>query len=323
MIIIGAGLSGLIAGRILQTKFIKPTIFEAQASLPNNHSAVLRFRTSVVGDRTAIPFRRVSMIKCLHPVRNPVADALTYSYKCSGSLRSDRSINSGSKAEERFIAPLDFIPRLAADLDIKFGVKTSHFSSIEESANAGPIISTIPMPALMHLLDYDRTYPEFHSVGGTNISFTVKDCDAYVSVYDPAPDSMVARISVTGDKCVCEVPHATYEWDDGDHTFVVTRACELLGIHPSAIDHSSVRVKHAQYSKILPIDEKIRKDFMHWATERFNIYSLGRFATWKPGLLLDDIVKDVDQITTWARAGNAYERKRVALNHNIGYGVNV
>jgi hypothetical protein len=33
-----------------------------------------------------------------------------------------------------------------------------------------------------------------------------------------------------------------------------------------------------------------------WATEKFNIYSLGRFATWKPGLLLDDIVGDVNVI---------------------------
>ena len=45
------------------------------------------------------------------------------------------------------------------------------------------------------------------------------------------------------------------------------------------------------------MDEKIRKSFIVRATKDFGIYSLGRFATWRPGLLLDDCVKDIRVIT--------------------------
>ena len=43
---------------------------------------------------------------------------------------------------------------------------------------------------------------------------------------------------------------------------------------------------------MLPIDNELRKEFMHYATANFNIYSLGRFATWRP-ILLDDVVDDL------------------------------
>ena len=57
-----------------------------------------------------------------------------------------------------------------------------------------------------------------------------------------------------------------------------------------------------KYAKIQPIDETARKQFLAWATDNFNIFSLGRFATWRPGLLLDDLVQDVQRIEKWAFA---------------------
>ena len=59
--VIGAGLAGLLAGNMLRHR--DPVIHEVQPSLPNNHSAVLRFRSSAVGDVLNIPFQKVKMIK--------------------------------------------------------------------------------------------------------------------------------------------------------------------------------------------------------------------------------------------------------------------
>src|SRR5580765_6406324 len=118
MIIVGAGLAGLLCANMMIRR--KPTVVEKQPQLPNNHSAVLRFRTAVVGDVLGVPFRQVNMIKCPVPWRNPVSDSLAYSYKCTGKYLSDRSITAGIVQQTRYIAPSDLIDRMAQDVDINF-----------------------------------------------------------------------------------------------------------------------------------------------------------------------------------------------------------
>ncbi len=62
--------------------------------------------------------------------------------------------------------------------------------------------------------------------------------------------------------------------------------------------------------KILPIDEDVRKRFIMWASDKHQVYSLGRFATWRPGLLLDDVVNDVRVIQRIHKQGNYEHRSR-------------
>ena len=63
MIIFGAGLAGLLAGNMLRS--LNPKVWEAQSSLPNNHEALLRFRTDRVGTSCAIPFKKVDVSKAI------------------------------------------------------------------------------------------------------------------------------------------------------------------------------------------------------------------------------------------------------------------
>lgn len=154
--IFGAGMAGLLAGRMLARR--NPTIHEVAPSLPNTHSAVLRFRTSVVGDVAGIPFRKVSMIRSALPWKNPVADALAYSYKNTGVRRSDRSIASGDVAAPRWIAPSDFILQLSLGTRILFDVPPNRINDMAKGVQT-PIISTIPMPTLMRALDYPSPRP--------------------------------------------------------------------------------------------------------------------------------------------------------------------
>ena len=63
MIIVGAGLAGLLAARCM--KHMSPIICEKQSELPNNHSALLRFRSDVVSEMTGIPFKKVSVQKAV------------------------------------------------------------------------------------------------------------------------------------------------------------------------------------------------------------------------------------------------------------------
>lgn len=291
-------MAGLIAGRMLSRH--APTILEAQPSLPNNHSAVLRFRSSVVGDVLGIPFKKVKMIKTAVPWRNPVADALAYSFKNTGVQRSDRSINSGLVAEDRFIAPPDFIAQLASGLNISYS-RPLGFDADPSYDERPPIISTIPMPALMAALNYPNQ-PAFGSVAGVNIKTRICHTDAYVSLLVPDPSLPFSRLSITGDEFVIECPKCI-EIFDAEGVF--SSACNLLGIGPMW-RVSELEVFPSRYAKITPIEEDARRSFLHWATDNYNIFSLGRFATWRPNLLLDDLVQDIRLIESWITKTDRY-----------------
>ena len=300
--IVGCGMAGLLAANMLYRH--QPVVFERQNALPHNHSAVLRFRTGTVGDVLGIPFKRVTMIKASATWSNPVADALAYSFKVTGQYRSDRSITAGTVTDTRYVAPPGLIARMAKQIPAE-SIRLNHdYSFSHNLTREQAVISTIPMPALMRALDYPHQL-EFRYQSGRNIHATIEDADAYVSLMVPDPDNPISRISITGDQAIIECVMVENHWAI-DH--VMDSAANLLGI-PRNKFHDIAEHKQ-QYQKIVPIDDEARKSFMFWATDNHSIFSLGRFATWRPGLLLDDLVKDVQKISGWLTAS----RYDVALN---------
>ncbi len=297
-LIVGAGMAGLLAGCMLRDHII----IEQKTSLPNNHQAVLRFRTRAVAEALNIPFKSVKMMKCVQQWKNPVADQLSYSWKANGTAQLRSSVSANGEVAERFIAPPDLISQMAKMCIIDYGRGlTDDFCSAWLNKT---IISTIPMPALMTFLGWEEK-PEFKSRSGWVIRLRLREVDAYCSVYDPDPLSPVTRASITGDLMIIEMGTLTSSSD------AISRASELLGVPEFCIlpgqDEAPVS---QQYAKILPIDENARKRFIIWATEKFNIYSLGRFATWRPGLLLDDVVNDVRVIQRLMNGGSSYHHKK-------------
>jgi len=281
--IIGAGMAGLLAARMLARH--KPVVWEAQSALPNNHSAVLRFRTPQVGDILGIPFRKVRMVKETIAWHGGVADIMAYSHKVTGERRTDRSIPWEMVVAERWIAPPDFIQQMAEGVDIRFDHAWNFFEGDEKA------ISTIPMSVLMKFLDYpDR--PKFSYMNGINFSARIRGCDAYTSLYIPDPELPFSRVSITGNELIIECHGTTMQEFSTDGELVVSMACRLMGIDEDQVE--SIQLHEQKYAKILPIDEGARRTFIHWAsTIQGRAFSLGRFATWRPGLLLDDLIQDV------------------------------
>jgi hypothetical protein len=90
---------------------------------------------------------------------------------------------------------------------------------------------------------------------------------------------------------------------------IASEAGRKLGVREMHI--TDVKCQEQPYAKILPIDNRIRQRFIIWASDEKRVYALGRFATWRPTLLLDDAVNDVRQIQKLiSDPGSAYPHKK-------------
>jgi len=289
-IIVGAGLSGLIAASMLRTEIRE--VWEAQQGLPNNHHALLRFKSSLVGDACGIPFRQVDVMKATDKWRNPVADAISYSLKCTDTATLRSSTTASGQVEKRYIAPSDLINRLSSQVSDKILFDKQISNLAIASLGGEPIISTIPMRTMMELLDYPNI-PDFGSVVGTAFNFKLPpNYDICTTVYLPDPKDIPYRVSITERELIIECTGQVYFTTEIDSC--IQSACRCLGIEYLYEEiRAGYKSYKQKYSKITKIDESIRRDFITWASRVHGVYSLGRFATWRPGLLLDDIVQDV------------------------------
>jgi hypothetical protein len=296
--IIGAGMAGLLATRMLARH--DPILIERETSLPHNHSAVLRFASSKVADVLGIPFQKVQLTKAIVPWRNPVADAMAYAKKVSGKYRTDRSIVLPERwsTSERWIAPEDLIAQMADGLDIRFAIEYQ-FNPNEEK-----VISTVPMPVLARKMGHRDL--GWRWLDGVNVVARVEGCSAYASVMVPDPDIPFHRASITRDELIIE----STQMPTGQEELIIGTACRLLGIDSDDVHHH--RTVFQPYAKIAPIDEGDRRNFIYYASTITNTaYQLGRFATWRPGLLLDDVVQDVRIIERWMTSlSSSYDQQR-------------
>lgn len=307
----GAGMAGLLAANFLRDDLEK--VFEVQRDIPNNHSAILRFRSSIVGDTLNIPFKKVTMLKAIASEGNAVSDALNYSFKTNGEINLRSIATAKGEFVERYIAPQDFITQMAKPCREKISLGTPFIPGPASMRHElGKLtISTIPMPVMMDIVNYPKHLrPKFRSIPGATITADIiTPCDVHVSLYVPGPKFPFYRVSVTGAQLIIE--YAFPFGDEGKTTSQeqedISAAVHLLGFDEKSMRLGNIKFSRSSYAKILSCDDNLRKKFIIWLTDKHNIYSLGRFATWRPGLLLDDCINDLRQITTMIKNNHNYE----------------
>lgn len=289
--IFGAGLSGLIAARMLSDRH--PLVCEAQPSLPNNHHALLRFRSSVVGDATNVAFKKVQVSKWILREKNsnPIRDSAIYARKVTGKMHA-RSILD-TRLSERYIAPKDFIQRLASTANFSFVVDFQSWSH-NLSRSHGPVISTIPVPTMMALFRWPDA-PDFQHRNGWTVRVRLKpslECQLNGTIYSARDEDLWYRASMTEDVLIVEgageLPPRERLAD------ALAEAGHQFGLCDGDVEE--ITVHEAKYQKIAELDSRGRetvKRFLMWLSQEHQIYSLGRYAVWRPKLLLDDLVNDV------------------------------
>ena len=291
MIIAGAGMAGLIAGNYFQRK-ATVTIWEMQKELPHNHSALLRFKSTVVADAVGIPFHRVMVHKALvhgeHFVDFPNPYVCNqYSLKTTDKIM-ERSVWDLSPGY-RYIAPSNFIESLAEGLHIEYG---RNFSPGDTSV---PVISTIPMPIMMKKIGWNPSpYFQKKTIWALNCDLGNTDVDVYQTIYFSDLETPHYRASIMGNHLTIEFAVDPELCGDLESD-VIDGIVDFFGIPSKACTYHNIEIKAQEYGKIVPIGDEERKEFMYTLTRDYNIYSLGRFATWRQ-ILLDDLIHDLDVI---------------------------
>jgi len=133
----------------------------------------------------------------------------------------------------------------------------------------------------------------------------VPNCDVYQTIYFPESDLRVFRASITGDILIVESIMSEdagfgASMNDGLELSVVLSA---FGIWEMALNLEDLGVVKQQYGKIVPLPSEQRHAILYELTERFGVYSLGRFATWR-NILLDDVAQDIGMVDRLIKASN-------------------
>lgn len=291
--ILGAGMAGLLAANMMRRK--KPLVVEAKADLPDLHKAVLRFRNTSVSDVTGIPFEKIRVDKSMMTERGfvnqpTVFDANNYSLKATGGLEN-RSVWNLEKSQ-RYLAPDNFVELMASSTKINFGIKIG-LGDLKSFKEEGDLtISTIPMPIMMGIVGWD-SFIDFKAnckpIWVLRATLKRPLSKIHQTIYNTDISTAWYRGSIhRGDLMIeCDVDPTTIS------DYVVESFIKCLCNLPMKEVVLTEPTCHMQpLGKILSIDEQQRKDFIWHLTQEYNIYSLGRFATWR-NLLLDSIVSDV------------------------------
>jgi hypothetical protein len=285
----------------------KPEVLEAQPALPHNHHALLRFRSNVVSQATGIPFKEVSVQKAVctgkHTLSSQTNIGLNnaYSLKVTGKIydRSIITLDSG----KRYIAPGNFIELLADGLDIRFNSTVGNELK-ERTKEAEPLISTMPMPAMMELMSWHAPC-KFNARKIWAINAELPDCDVYQTIYYPGAEPYY-RASITGNRLTVEA------MEEPKDALVWLESVQLdMGIISTDLFH--IEVKEQRLGKLQPLaDPSMARTFVLFLTDCHRIYSVGRFALWR-NLLLDDVCRDIQTVERLIDFRDDYQKHLVRI----------
>jgi hypothetical protein len=313
-IIVGAGLAGLITA----CKFTREDIYEA-GSRGLNHKALLRFRDESVSDLTGIKFKQVTVRKGIwndHMLLDQcdIQLANLYSRKVTGNY-SGRSIWDLATCQ-RYIAPNDFYDRLVR----RHGSRIHWDRAIRPGeivrGEGARVINTAPLPVMMELCGMQKQADTFafnHSSIHVDRYQLPEGADVYQTIYFPESDVRVFRASITGDVLIVESVRGGGTQDDFDWALQAGEELEYV-VHAFGLKCSLLKLESVdqKYGKIVDLPREKREAILYELTRDFNVFSVGRFATWR-NILLDDVVKDLSVVERLL-AASQYGRELVLAN---------
>ncbi|AWD92445.1 hypothetical protein [Xanthomonas phage Carpasina] len=303
--IIGAGLAGLMSACV----FKDASIIDAMPEPKESHKALLRFRDESVSILTGIPFKKVHVYKevfedgkCLPYCTNRAANL--YAQKVTGHIagRSIRNLESVA----RYVAPDDFYGQLLGRFKdrIEWGKKLeSEF--VQRSLKSGHVlINTAPLGVITKTIGVEVVGDFSFDKKAIQVDryLLPEGSDVYQTVYFPDPAIPVYRASITGRMLIVESIGGDFS------QLSLPKVRSAFGLRN--VDLEPLDSVDQKYGKIVDLPREVREAVLHELSKKYNIFSVGRFATWR-NILLDDVVNDIYTVDRLVRS-SGYGRSLLA-----------
>lgn len=312
MKIFGAGITGLIAANMFRSH--NPVVYEIKDELPDNNGEPIHFRSDEISWATGMPFKKVQFQKNifsdgrLHDKCN-IKMANAYSRKANAAISGRTIWNLDSEC--RYIPPNDFIKQISAGVDIELNrglgrdTLAMQLRNINDGNNMLPIISTIPMPSLMHCADWKK--PDFKYSPTFSLTCELDfPCDVYQTIYFPDAETDLYRASIIGNKFIAEFMEPLEK--DGEVDFkemIIMLLDKAFGINAYELDIINEKSAMRYYGSIYNDHVDETEAFIMAMTDKYGIYSLGESATWQY-LCFDKVISDCHAIGHLIRIKNDY-----------------
>jgi hypothetical protein len=324
-LILGAGLAGTMMARILadHNPESKRIVVVDQRPTQNtkNHWALLRFRDLETARALGVGVEEIEVEKAVywHGQLHYAADITmnnTYSLKAYGNL-ANRSLKHLG-ITKRYLplstpAPLNCewgytVKRIEPGL-----VTTEDAHGTECEIEYEICISTLPMSTLLWVtrgVEFPKVEWQSEPISVFRKKVNKIRCEVNQTIYFPESRFNIYRATLERGLFIIEYMDMGTESPIDEFEEVI--GCFGLPFSRSLFDEVEPKDFHIQeYGKIVDMDDSLRREIIYQLTDQFNIYSVGRFATWRP-LRADQLVKDVYKVERMIKQGQArtkYERR--------------
>lgn len=318
-LILGAGLAGTMAARVLSDHHPgKSLLVIDKRPTPDtkNHWALLRFRDLDAARALGIGVEEIEVEKAVYwrgslHYSADIAMNNTYSLKTYGHI-GRRSLKELGVAK-RYLPLSNPSPRdcqWGTEINaLRPGLVVAYSGETRTEIEYKTCISTIPMDELLKStagLDDAYFLPLRENLKKEPICVFRKKlkgirCDVNQTIYFPESRFSIYRATLEREEFIIEY------MDTGDDA-PIDELQEVIGCFGipftrTALGEISPDDFHRQpYGKTIGIDDDLRRRIIYDLTDTYNLYSVGRFATWRP-LRADQLVKDVQKVEKMIRQG--------------------
>jgi len=319
--IIGAGISGTMAAGA--TSSLSPTLFEASSnkSCLENHEAVMRVRDPNVAllmgcDLDKIRVQKMAYIDGQLISESNITANNMYSMKTTGTIRN-ASIQNLGFCDRYLIRSKDVLfPKCKVECNHRLKtVKTMVDFSLEfevpgfQNEKSSPYdicfpydicISTIPLPVMLQIVGIKIPEEIKFKTTSIHVGTSKLKTKSYVhqTIYFPQLRYKTYRATLEGNEFILE---ATDVVQNEELVFVLN----TFNIKPEDMQSGWFKWTEQKNGKMTTIDGTIRRQLIWELTDKFNIFSLGRYAIWKP-IRTDELLTDLNIIKKLIRVKSGH-----------------